>query len=656
MPHHAGVDLILGTDFMIPAGIRLDLYYSTARLPDEVEIPLVKSRSAWLTEPTYGDRADWLARQPPAVERRQYAVPKDVMKRSPRRVDNGEAELTCAQLHELLERAAAASAESVNGRPEAAVTSTNSAGNGPPKAETTESTADDSVRYEPAESAGDDPASSVQAVATSCELTDCDIAESAVAAQTDAAEWDDGPTAGAAHLSRPGVTVLDAKAPDQASEREHLSRVDSAQHETAELKGALRTARELSAELPANSKKGSSVREAIDSLLSDEIEVSDVALADDPEEDLQLRFVAAMAMCEDETTTAVANSATDPAEFKCPANEIDLDERAIESTFGPDMNLPRDFVGHVLSFDGSAMSTKNDGYGSCSWILWRLPSWDIEIAASAHLLATTVDIAESTGMKNGVKAALERDVTDLIIVGDSQLVIHNSMGAIACKEDTQMAHHKKLTDQLSSVRYQHVLVDITQQPTCLPQKRSRTRWVVWCSVVTEKLSSRSYTEYLKSFRFEKKTKADPAKHNQKSEQHKDAPVLSCSEAERLELESPGASSRVRRVEGQAEASANESRVPDSVNSDPAVVRAGRRRRISKTQDEVVRWADRKTLLVREPDDFAHRRDNKASEMTDDFERSELDMGSDKYEVEVIFDDKLRISTSTSRAQHLFKLK
>ncbi|GMF47221.1 unnamed protein product [Phytophthora fragariaefolia] len=56
MPHYAGVDLILGTDFMIPAGIRLDLYNSTARLPDEVEIPLIKSRSAWLTEPTYGDR------------------------------------------------------------------------------------------------------------------------------------------------------------------------------------------------------------------------------------------------------------------------------------------------------------------------------------------------------------------------------------------------------------------------------------------------------------------------------------------------------------------------------------------------------------------------------------------------------------------------
>ncbi|POM59027.1 Hypothetical protein PHPALM_36253 [Phytophthora palmivora] len=31
MPHHAGVDLIIGTDFMIPAGIRMDLYNSAAK-------------------------------------------------------------------------------------------------------------------------------------------------------------------------------------------------------------------------------------------------------------------------------------------------------------------------------------------------------------------------------------------------------------------------------------------------------------------------------------------------------------------------------------------------------------------------------------------------------------------------------------------------
>ncbi|KAI9996136.1 hypothetical protein PInf_013519 [Phytophthora infestans] len=45
MPHHAGVDLILGTDFMIPAGIRLDLYNSAVKLPDEMVIPLIRSKA-----------------------------------------------------------------------------------------------------------------------------------------------------------------------------------------------------------------------------------------------------------------------------------------------------------------------------------------------------------------------------------------------------------------------------------------------------------------------------------------------------------------------------------------------------------------------------------------------------------------------------------
>ncbi|GMF27707.1 unnamed protein product [Phytophthora fragariaefolia] len=342
MPHHAGVDLILGTDFMIPAGIRLDLYNSTARLPDKVEIPLIKSQLppddgyVRLNSAKYSDwqvlaykaamdkyllkreqqlYADWLVRQPPAVERSQYAVPKDVMKPSPRLVDNGEAELTSAQQHELLERAAAASAGSTSDRTGAAVMSTKSARDGLHNSETSESTADDSVRYEPAESTGDDPAISVQAVATSCELTDCDIAGSAVAAQTDAAEWNDGPNAGAAHQSSLGVTILEANA-----------------------------------ELSANSEEGSSVHEAIDSLLSDEIEVSDVALAEDPEEDLRLRFVAAMTMCEDESIIVVDNSATDPAEFECSANEIDLEDYAHELAFLPDLT---DSASTVLDYGGS---------------------------------------------------------------------------------------------------------------------------------------------------------------------------------------------------------------------------------------------------------------------------------------------------------------
>ncbi|KAE8988582.1 hypothetical protein PR002_g21722 [Phytophthora rubi] len=43
MDHGAGVDVVLGTDFMIPAGVRLDMFLATARLPDEVSIPLIKT-------------------------------------------------------------------------------------------------------------------------------------------------------------------------------------------------------------------------------------------------------------------------------------------------------------------------------------------------------------------------------------------------------------------------------------------------------------------------------------------------------------------------------------------------------------------------------------------------------------------------------------
>ncbi|KAG2781907.1 hypothetical protein PC129_g15560 [Phytophthora cactorum] len=84
----------------------------------------------------------------------------------------------------------------------------------------------------------------------------------------------------------------------------------------------------------------------------------------------------------------------------------------------------------------------------CSWIQWRLPDCDIETTASAYLLATTANIAEYTGMINGVLAALDKGVTDLIAVGDARLVIQQSMGVIACMQGTLqvgLARRKDLT-------------------------------------------------------------------------------------------------------------------------------------------------------------------------------------------------------------------
>ena len=42
MPHHASIALSRKTDFMIPSGIRLDLYSTTLNLPGDVIIPLLR--------------------------------------------------------------------------------------------------------------------------------------------------------------------------------------------------------------------------------------------------------------------------------------------------------------------------------------------------------------------------------------------------------------------------------------------------------------------------------------------------------------------------------------------------------------------------------------------------------------------------------------
>ena len=70
-------------------------------------------------------------------------------------------------------------------------------------------------------------------------------------------------------------------------------------------------------------------------------------------------------------------------------------------------HVPPTFVGFVLSFGGSAKTLKHGCFGSCSWILYQLTEWTIVIAASAYLSATTVNLAEYTGMKNRAQADLD---------------------------------------------------------------------------------------------------------------------------------------------------------------------------------------------------------------------------------------------------------
>ncbi|GMF34960.1 unnamed protein product [Phytophthora fragariaefolia] len=122
--------------------------------------------------------------------------------------------------------------------------------------------------------------------------------------------------------------------------------------------------------------------------------------------------------------------------------------------------LPNDHRGFVLSFDGSAKTPKHGGYGSCTWILWRLPDWKIEIAASAYLESTTVNQAEYMGMNEGLCTAQAYGATDLVVFGDSRLAIQQSLGVIACLKEsllTQLNIHRELVARFQSVRYLHVI-------------------------------------------------------------------------------------------------------------------------------------------------------------------------------------------------------
>ncbi|KAG3054139.1 hypothetical protein PI125_g25912 [Phytophthora idaei] len=89
-------------------------------------------------------------------------------------------------------------------------------------------------------------------------------------------------------------------------------------------------------------------------------------------------------------------------------------------------------------------------------------AWTIVTAASAFLESTTINIAEYTGMKQGMKAAIDNNIDDLIIVGDSRLAIQQSLGVIACRKETlqtQLSHHNELTAKLRSARHLHVVRD-----------------------------------------------------------------------------------------------------------------------------------------------------------------------------------------------------
>ncbi|GMF50585.1 unnamed protein product [Phytophthora fragariaefolia] len=301
--------------------------------------------------------------------------------------------------------------------------------------------------------------------------------------------------------------------------------------------------------------------------------------------------------------------------------------------------------GVVVSCDGSAKTPKFGGYDSCSWIVWRLPDWKIVIAANTYLGTTTVNLAEYTGMNNGVLATLELGADNLIIVGHSRLAIQQSLGVIACRKEslmTMLNRHRELTARLRSVKYLHVVRDYNAaadslagealeakvSKVVLSEERkkelsglNRIQEVIYESSAEEQKvnqpESRNLVQIVNgNTSWPRKTFADfvqdepvvisvMTRYQKKSRRRRVrfADVRPSGSNEGLaEYDShPGNSSKDNEaIQTSPDNSSEESQtlptIPNAEDIDPVAVQNERRRRIAKAQEEEVKWANLKTVL------------------------------------------------------------
>ena len=97
----------------------------------------------------------------------------------------------------------------------------------------------------------------------------------------------------------------------------------------------------------------------------------------------------------------------------------------------------------VVSFDGP-VGIKKKG-GSYSAVIWRLPEWMIVEAESKYVLDLTVNKAEYNGLLLCFELIADLDRGQVILCGDSNLVVRQMRGEIDCKAPgLQLLRHKAL--------------------------------------------------------------------------------------------------------------------------------------------------------------------------------------------------------------------
>ena len=111
---------------------------------------------------------------------------------------------------------------------------------------------------------------------------------------------------------------------------------------------------------------------------------------------------------------------------------------------------------HVLMFDGG--SRGNPGHAGCGYVIYD-SSHRIVYEGSHSLGIQTNNYAEYMGFILGVKKASEHKLTNLIVKGDSLLVINQLNGTYAVKSDNLIPLYKEaktILQNFDSIQYIHV--------------------------------------------------------------------------------------------------------------------------------------------------------------------------------------------------------
>ncbi|KAE9274998.1 hypothetical protein PR003_g29454, partial [Phytophthora rubi] len=133
--------------------------------------------------------------------------------------------------------------------------------------------------------------------------------------------------------------------------------------------------------------------------------------------------------------------------------------------------LEADFAGYVLSFDGAAKTPTRQG--SCGCIIWELPGWNILTAHGFILEDVTVNDTEYYGLLKGLGLAAERNIQDLVVVGDSRIVIQQVQGLINCNQpnlERRLSEVEMLKEKFKSMRLVHVKREYNQAADYLASK------------------------------------------------------------------------------------------------------------------------------------------------------------------------------------------